>query len=262
MTGPPKSPSYISTPYFPESTAWCTNRLMHRHVTQKKKGEQNKHNKWKLGLGLCLHGNGRYGSQPKQCSLTLRKLERYLDNGEMTETSLSNPKNIPHIFQPKTINLLTKYRVSLVFNMRYRKWGEKRRFERTCLCEFVLENNSFSLMSPPWLLRKQPAHLSVSRTAPKAFSSFPASLKHDCIHFRHSHSLSSPTYSSFTAPPSVSRARSAGFLSKKWGNTIQIRWQRKIQSRVKVSFLLACLWVISTCSYTCRLLDRLYGSFS
>lgn len=49
------------------------------------------------------------------------------------QTSLSNPKNIPHIFQPKTINLLTKYRVSLAFKMRYRKWGEKRRFEYVSL---------------------------------------------------------------------------------------------------------------------------------
>lgn len=76
MISPPKSPSYISTPLFPRNHCMMhKQKRMHRPVTPPpKKREQNKHNERKLGLGLCLHGNGCHGSQlkPKQCSLTLK----------------------------------------------------------------------------------------------------------------------------------------------------------------------------------------------
>lgn len=93
---PPKIPLLHQHPWFPRNHS-----MMHKQTNAQAgypKKEQNKQNERKLGLGLCLQGNGCYGSQlkPKQCSLTLRKLDRYVDSMWETATSLINSKHSTH----------------------------------------------------------------------------------------------------------------------------------------------------------------------
>lgn len=72
---PPKSPSYISAPYFPESNAWCTNRLMHGRGT---KNEHKQHN-WSVpGFRLRPQGNSYHGSRRKHWCSMLRKVGAWL----------------------------------------------------------------------------------------------------------------------------------------------------------------------------------------
>lgn len=94
----PKIPLLHQHPLFPRNHS-----MMHKQTnvqTNYPQKEQNKYNERILGLGLCLQGNSCYGSQlkPKQNNMILRKLNRYVDNGD-SQQHLWAIQNFPHIFQ-------------------------------------------------------------------------------------------------------------------------------------------------------------------